>query len=145
MLVRVRETGPVSASRIFTSTRLGPDSPCTWHHKDIEHVTNTRSTQMGVAKSHDRIVRVVVSGTPVPSLVIRVRAELHHAVRDSGPWITVPMTASTDTDVDISRHTFRIGFCASRELRSRNRRQGVGIADSHAKSSRAESHELPPG
>src|SRR5580698_3902877 len=52
---------------------------------------------MRVTESHDRVIGVLITGTPIPLPVICIRTELHHAERNRCARIEVPMTACPDT------------------------------------------------
>ena len=99
--VGVAELGSVTFFRMVT--RAGDD--LRWagsgHQQEIEHVSNAGATQVRVAKTHDRIVGVVVSRGPVPTFVVRIRAKLHRAEGHRGTGIS--MSAGADCDL----HKFR--------------------------------------
>ncbi len=88
--------------RQAAATRLQQHRPLRRHQQHIKHVANARATEMGVRKTHDRAVALVIARTGIPSAVMRIGAELHHAKRQRRPRIRVAMPAGAGEYVDVA-------------------------------------------
>src|SRR5216684_278544 len=85
---------------MFTRAGFQFDAARARHNQHIQHVPDTGSAQVGVAEAHDRIVGVVVPGTPVPTLVEGVRTELHHSEGNRGTGVTMAVPARSNLGLD---------------------------------------------
>ncbi len=74
------------------------------NQQDIHHVGAAGAAQVGVAKTHDGRVGVVVTGAPVPALVVGVRAELDGTEGHSRSGKGMTVAAGADKDVDVLGH-----------------------------------------
>ena len=61
---------------------------------------------MGMGKTYQDTVGVMITGAPVPTFMDIVRAELHHSVRNACPYKYMPVIAGTDVRVDILEQSF---------------------------------------
>src|SRR5260370_34728733 len=94
---------------MLACTRYYLCGSCARHQQEVEHVRVSSSTEMCVAETHDGLVGVVVTRTPVPATVVRIRTELHHAERHGGSRIGVSVPAGADRDLNELRYIFRSG------------------------------------
>ena len=103
LAVGIALAGAVAFAGILTGSRKELRGPGAGHQEEVEHVGGTSSTEMRVAEAHDRTVGVVISGAPVPAVVVGIRAQLHHSKRYCGSRIRMAVAASADRDL----HMFR--------------------------------------
>ena len=113
----MRKTRTITRARIFACARLKFYRTSRRHHQDIEQFATTTATQMGMTKTHDTIVGIMVSGTPVPAFIVGIRTELNHSKWNCGSREGMTMTGSSDHWIDIAsqRRCGSIAFTATEQ------------------------------
>ena len=108
----VAETRAVACIGVGLCTRIELDFSRDRHHQDIAQIGVSRAAEMGMAKTHDGAVFVLITSTilihsrlinPIDIVwhSVGVGAELHDAERCIGTRKSVPHTISPDDGIDI--------------------------------------------
>ncbi len=123
----VRKTRAIAGLRIFPRAGHQLDLAGARHDENVEQVAAAGSAEVGVGKTHDGSVAAVVTGAPVPTVVIGVRAELDCAERDSGARKAMAVATGADDDVHVAGHVVAILCCSVQHaLRETARKREVG-------------------
>ncbi len=91
--------------RQSATARLQQHGALRGHHQHVEHVAGAGAAQMRVREAHDRTIGLVIARTSVPSKIVGIRTQLHHAVGHRCARIGMAMPAGADEHIDIARYT----------------------------------------
>ena len=95
--------------------RIETRQPRRWtarrHHQHIAIIAHARSAEVGVRKSVDKAVFVVIASAAIPTVIdAGIGRKLHHAERPNRPWKGMPMSARPHHRVHIvRRHCLCLG------------------------------------
>ena len=73
------------------------------HQEDIAEIRAAGSAEMKMREADENVVRVVICGTPIPTLVFIAWTKLDRAERYIGSHEYVPMSVGTDQWINVLR------------------------------------------
>ena len=115
--VRVRKFGTQSFRGQWLIVVAALERACDWHHEQIAKIGNSGAGQMRMAEAENFRIRIVVTGTTVPTFRRRVRTELHHAKRRGGTRIGMTVPPGSHKHIYIITRLVR-SHCARRQQQS---------------------------
>ena len=97
----MRKPRAISLIRIFATAGVPFNFTHHGHDHDIHEIASSCPAQMGVAKSHDRTIRIVITGTPVPTPGVGIRAELYHTKGQGSAGKSMAMASGANKRINI--------------------------------------------